>query len=292
MAGAAIHLAVWAWLNWYRIFGPYLILRLEDLSSIVTGVAPFLLGAAALVGAARWPAGRRWLVAGAVVAGLHGLAQLVFSAWWAWLTSMDIVPTEGAFPVVSVLLGLAAAVAAALVPLCLALGLARAPSRGPLAAPLLVVPLLVGVAAVAGSTGLLLRELGASTQVDVGQQGTYVVLGVAHRVMAIVGDVGFAALAVAALRAMPRPIGLPELAIALGALLVVATRAVSSITQAILSIEAQSDAVLWAFTVPFAVGAAGYVLLVIGFGLAAAVAPPPHAEPGPRPAARMDTLAG
>jgi hypothetical protein len=291
--GAVLDLALWAWVNWYRVFGPYLILRIEDMTSIITGAGPFLLGAAVLFGAGRWAAaGRPWFVAGAVVAGLHGLAQLSFSAWWAWSMSMDTVSPEGVWPVVSVILGLISAVAAALVPLCLAIGLARAPSRRRLSVPLLVVPLLVAAAAVSGFVGMLTAELALSTRIDAAQQGAYAVLGVAHRVMSIAGDVGFAALAIAALRAMPRPIAMPELLIAAGALLVGGSRAASSISQAILSIETQSETAFWVFTVPFAIGAAGYVLLIVGFGLAAIVAGPGRAELEPRHSGSMGTLAG
>lgn len=291
VAGAVLHLVAWTGINWYRVFGPYLVLRLEDVSSIVSGVGPFLLGAAVLVGAPRWPAGRRWLVAGALLSGVYGLAQLAFTLWWGWLTSMDIIPTEGAWPVVSVTLGLVQATAAALVPVCLAAGLARARPIRSLSAPLLVVPLVVGAAAVVALAGLLVRELEAASQIGEGQ-ALYVALSVVHWALRLVGLVGLVALAVAALRAMPRTRGTPELAIAAGALVVAGSRAVTSFSQALLSVEVQSAMLVWVFTVPFLLEAVGIVILTLGFGLAALLARPDGSEADPRSPAPMTPLAG
>lgn len=291
LAGAAGHLVVWAWINWYRVFGPYLILRFEDLSSIVTGAGPFLLGAAVVVGAVRWPAGRTWFVAGALLSGLHGLLQLAFTAWWQWLISADVIPTEGAWPVVSVSLALVSAVAAALVAVCLALGLARARPMRPLSAPLLVVPLVIGLAAALGLLALLLRELASATQIGEGQSA-YVALSVVHWAIRMGGIVGLVALAVAGLRAMPSPIGAPELLVALGALFVAGSRAATSFGQALLSVETQSELVGWVFTVPFAIEAAGIILLATAFGLAALLARPGDAGARPERPGPMETLAG
>ncbi len=147
VGAAAVHVAIWVAVNWYRVFGPYLILKLEDASSIVTGVAPFLLAAAVLVGAARWPAGRRWLYAGAALAAVHGVMRTSMDAWWAWRMSDPVVP-EGAVQAVLVTVNLIAVTAATLAPLCLAVGLRRvdAVRASPLAAGVIAV---VGVAAAA-----------------------------------------------------------------------------------------------------------------------------------------------
>lgn len=58
-------------------------LPLGAVVGILSGASPLLLAAAVLVGARRWPAGRRWLVAGAALFALRGLLDLGLDLWLA-----------------------------------------------------------------------------------------------------------------------------------------------------------------------------------------------------------------
>ena len=273
VAAAAAQVGIWAALNWYRVFGPYLILRFEDFSSIVTGVAPFLLAAAVLIGAARWPAGRRWLYAGAAVLALHGVMRTLTDAWWAWRMSDPVAP-EGPLQVALVAANLVAVAAVALAPLCLAAGLGRVdPIRR--ASPLVVGFIVaVGLAAAAAGLGLGVREITWAFELQ-SDEAAFIALGVAYRLLLTIGGVALAVLALAALRSLPPAGGVPEVLIAAGAAVAAAGLTINSAAQALLSIEAQSANLTWVWTLPWAVEAIGKIVLIAGFaaaGLGAATA--------------------
>src|SRR5690606_33110639 len=158
-------------------------------------------------------------------------------AWWAWSIPAGVMPAEGATQVAIVALALITALAAALAVVCLANGLALAPSRRALSAPLAVVPLVVGAAAVVGAVAVMGREVVVPAQLGDVQGTPYLVLGVVRRVVATVGVIGLVALAVAALRAMPVRIGMPELVVAIGALIVAGARTWTWFGQALLPLE-------------------------------------------------------
>ena len=266
VAAAAAQVGIWMAVNWYRVFGPYLILRLEDLSSIITGAAPFLLAAAVLIGAPRWPAGRRWLYAGAALIALQGVMKTFADAWWAWRMGDPIAP-EGALQVALVIANLVAVAAVALAPLCLAAGLGRMESvrRAPrLAVGLIVV---VGLAAAAAGLGLGVREIAWAFELQ-GEQGAFIVLAVAYRVLITLGAVALAVLALAALRALPLAGVVPEALIAAGAAVAAAGLATSWAGQALLSVEAQSANLAWVWTLPWTVESIGKVILIAGFAVA------------------------
>jgi hypothetical protein len=290
VGGAALHLALWAWMNWYRLFGPYLIVRLEDLSSIVTGIAPFLLGAAVLVGAARWPAGRRWLLAGAALSALHGVAQSTAEAWWAW-RMIDPIAPEGPVQVALVAGGLVQVTAAALAPLCLAAALASERAISPASRLALLVPVVVGAVVVAAGLWVLGRELAMTSEVPQ-EQAAFIVLGVAYRLLNTLGGIGLVALAIAAVRAMPTNGPLSEVLIATGATLAAVGSAATWIGQALLSFDAQSEQLLWVFTVPETVASIGMVLMVAGFGTAALVARAASPRSERDRAASVETVSG
>lgn len=288
VAAAGVQLVIWASGNWYRVFGPYLILRLEDLSVIVTGVAPFLLAAAVLVGAPRWPAGRLWLYSGAALVAFHGVMQTAGDAWWAWRMS-DPVASEGALQVVLIVVNMLAVAAFALAPLCLAAGLARVESvrrASPLAIGLIVT---VGMAAAAAGLGLGAREIAWTLELQSGE-AAFLALNVAYRLLITLGAVALAVLGVAAVRALPRPGVGPEVLIAIGATVAAAGLAASWAAQAILSIETQSAQQTWVFTVPWVVESIGKVLLIVGFGIAGLS--PRRARSFDAPRASSETVAG
>lgn len=264
VAAAAAQLGIWMAVNWYRVFGPYLVLRLEDLSSIVTGAAPFLLGAAVLVGAGRWPAGRPWLHAGAAFAAVHGVMRTATDAWWAWRMTDPVAP-EGALQIALVAANLTAVTAVALTPLCLAAGLRRVePVRrtSPFAAGIIV---LVGLAAGAAGLGLGAREIAWASEFQRGEDA-FIALGVAHRLLTTLGALALALLAFAVLRVLPLAGAVPEVVIAVGAAVAAAGLAATWAGQALLSFEAQDQ--FWVFTLPWTVESIGKVLLIVGFAVA------------------------
>lgn len=287
VGGAALHLALWLAINWYRVFGPYLILRLDDVSSILIGMAPFLLAAAVLVGAGRWPTGRRWLIAGAMLSAVHGVARSVNAAWWAWWQMSDPIAPEGLLQGGLITVSLVEVAAGALVPVCLAVGLTRGRRTGTMPRAALISASVAGAAVVAGGFGMLVRELAASGEIGEGSVG-YAVLGLTHRLLALVGGVGFAALALGALAGMPSPWSrrIAELLIGTGALLAAAGAGASWIGQAYVSLDAQSTHLVWVFTVPLTVMVIGMILVTAGFGIAALQpgrGPLPHDREHPAP---------
>jgi len=274
-AAAVVQLGMWTATNWYRIFGPFLIVRLEVVDSVISGVAPFLLAAVVLVAASRGRAGRRWWYLGAGLFALHGVTQSASAAWWAW-NAADPVPPEGAAQVALIAASLTSAAAAALAPVCLAVGLVSWHPVRRVTAVGALVPLAVGTCAVAGSIGLLGRELAAAS--DLPQAGpALIALGVAHRLLAMLGAVGMVGLAIAALRAMPAARVAPGVIIAAGATLAAAGSAASWVGQSLLSFEAQGEHLLWVFTLPWTASAAGMVLLIAGFGVTALMPARPSA---------------
>lgn len=272
VAAAAVHVAIWGIVNWYRVFGPYLILRLEDLSSIVTGVAPFLLAAAVLAAAARWPAGRRWLYAGAALWAIHGVVRTAMDAWWAWRFTDPVAP-EGALAISFVVANLVGLTAAALAPLGLALGLRRAqPAR--VVPPLLTaLAIAIGLLAAAANLGPLGRELAFASGLGL-TEAAYVALAIVQRSLMAIGAVGLVLLAHAAVRSVPASGSVVATLIATGATLAAAGMAATSAAQSLVPLEAQSEHLLWVFTIPWTVESLGRVVLIAGFAVAALLVAP------------------
>ena len=290
VAGAAGHIGIWMAVNWYRVFGPYLILRVEDLSSIITGVAPFLLAAAVLIGAPRWPAGRGWLYAGAALIGIHGVMRTVADAWWAWRASDPIAP-EGAIQVALLSANLIAVSAVALGPLCLATGLARVQAVRRMSPVAVAVIVLVGLAAVAAGAGLGAREITWMFELQSGDVAT-LGLNVAYRLLTTVGGVALVVLALAAVRARPLVGVTPEMLIAVGAVVAAAGLTASWAGQALLSIEAQSANLAWVWTLPSAVESTGKIILIAGFAVAGLGQRAPVARPTDGRPASTETVLG
>lgn len=275
VAAAGLHLVLWAARSWYRIFGPYLVLRFEDVAAIVTGIAPFLLAAAILIAAERWPSGRRWLLAGAALSAGHGVLSSANFAFWSWQQSEGFLP-QGGTQLALVAGSMLQAVAGALVPLCLAVGLWTVATGRRVPVLVTVVASVIALVALAGAIALASQELSAATRVPNIQAGL-VVYGVAYWVALAAGAVGWTLLAVAAVRALPDRGGLPEGIIASGALVVGAGSGLPWLSQALVSLDDRGALGFWLFSVPAAAVAIGLLLVIVGFAAAATHA---RGEPG------------
>lgn len=281
VAAALAQLVLWGVTNSTRLFGPFLILRIEDFASIINGVAPFLVTTALLLAAPHWPAGRPWLRAAAAAFATGGAVSSLTDAWWAWRMT-DPVPPEGFVQVALVTATLVELLAAIIGPLLVAIGLVRERAASPASPPrpawsgaVLAVG-GVGVVAVAGGLGLLARELSLVPS-DSADGGT-VLAAIAYRLLVTLGGLSLVALALAAVRVMPRTRSQPEALIAMGAIAAVIGMAGNWTGQAVLSPGEQGAQFVMLFAVPWTVTAVGWVLVIAGFGAAALLV----GTPGPR----------
>src|SRR5699024_6580736 len=121
-------------------------------------VAAFLVAAAVLVAAPRWPIGRRCLHAGAAAFAVGGAVSSASDAWWAW-RMLDPVAPEGFAQVALVTATLVELVAAVVAPLLVAVGLVRAGPGSLRRTAWRWIILALGVVALSGGLGLLAREV-------------------------------------------------------------------------------------------------------------------------------------
>lgn len=197
IAAAIVQLLALVAINWYRFFGPFLIVRIDDVVDGLAAVAPFLLAASIFAAAGRWPDANRWLAPGAALVAVHAVANGALVAWWAWWevhpgTALDV---TAAPTVLAVLVSEAAMVAAVL---CLAAGIDRSSigrARAPLARAAGVVAAVIGLAAIGLAVGLLIVEVPALNGVLV------VWLTVLYRILTTSLAIGLAILGWVALRA-------------------------------------------------------------------------------------------
>lgn len=267
VAAAGIQLGAYVAHNWYRFFGPFPIVRLDDVLAATQLVAPFLIAAAAVVAAPRWPAGRRWIVAGVVLLAVHGAITSIDAAWWAWFPPVSAPsPGEQAFLVTLSLVNVVVAVAA---PACLAVGIGgAAPARAPTSAGQRVAVAAIGLGVVVGvalGVRLLVLEMGV-TQDMAWWHGP---LAFIFRVLTTLVVVAFGLLAAAAVRTAPFSHPLPELVVALGAVLVAGGQAIGWHLQWLTFERGTEAAALIPYQLPAAVIALGYLFLMVGFALAA-----------------------
>ena len=267
---AAIQLAVLVAMDWYQLFGPYLILRPEMVIGAFTSVAPFLLAAAVLTGAVRWPAGRSWLGWGAVAYAMHGLMETILSIWVvSWTSSPFAGPVSGwtqAGLIARASISLLAALAA---PLLLAMGL-RAARTFPVSDDRVrrIAMLAIGVlgfVAVAGGGALAAAEAAALNE------GGAAWLTAVFRGVTTLAAGTMALLGVAAVGAAPRQRALPELLIAFGASAVIVASAWTWWLQGLVPFEEQGAILGLAFTAPSGVNLVGLLCLVAGFAAGALV---------------------
>jgi hypothetical protein len=265
---AAIQLAVAVAMDWYQLFGPYLILRPEMIIGALTSVAPFLLAAAVLTGAVRWPAGRRWLGWGAAAFGLYGVTETILSIWLlSWSSSPSPGPVAGWTQAGLIARASVSLLAALVAPMFLAMGLRAArnfPVLDDRARRIAMVAIgVLGFVAVAGGIALAaaeaagLNEAGAAWLTAVFRGSTTL----AAATMALLG--------VAAVGAAPRQRALPELLIAVGVSVVIGASAWTWWFQALVPYQEQGAMLALVFTGPRAANLIGLLLLIAGFAAGA-----------------------
>ena len=266
LAGAIVQLGVQIAPDSYQVFGPYLLVDGRMLVGWLQSITPFLLAAAVVLGADRWPAGRRALLVAAAALAVVGLLRLALDAWWTlWETAPGPIPPETT-PWLTfgwTVAGLAAPVAYGL----MAAGLWTARPARPAGAARMASIIAIGLAGlIATGAGLLvvaqtLERRGTADGLWVGS------------LTATAWAAGFAmlaALAVAAVR-IARPVNaLPEVLIAGGALVTMIASAWTWSYPQIAPTQAWEDeAIVWAFTIPSVLVLVGTLAIIAGFGLAA-----------------------
>jgi hypothetical protein len=266
LAGAVVQLAVQVAPDSYSVFGPYFLVNGEMVLDWVRSMAPFLLAAAVVLSAARWPAGIPRLLLAAAVLAVVGVLQIASDVWWAiWEASPGVVP-DGLQPwLTGSFLG--AGLGTFLAHALLAGGLWAGRSHQPVSRSRLAVMALIGlVGLVATAAGLWTisffdRATGA---------GDYFWGAVAGTVIVAAGFAALAVLAVAAVRIVRRGVWLPETLIAIGATVALVATAWSWCFPYFASTQAWTDeSYVWVFTIPHAAATLGLLAMIAGFGLGA-----------------------
>ena len=252
--------------EWYRIFGPYLLVDADMVVGAIRAVSPFALAAAVLVGTQRWTAGRRWLHLGALTLALQGLLGLGSDIWWAvWEASPGEVSDGVQLLLIARFVASAIAVPVAWAFLAAGLWSARTDESlgGPRRAAMVVIG-LVGLVALGSGTWVAALYLG------VPNLGAALPLYAAVGVIVAIGFAATALLALAAVRVMPRRGWMPELLIAVGATLVAGVTAWEWAFPNVVPLqELPFDVSSWVFTLVSAIVTLGFVAMIAGFGAGA-----------------------
>lgn len=230
------------------------------LVSVLTSATPFILGAGVLIGARRWPAGRTWFLAAAAAFVLRGVLDAGLDLWLA--TSLpNNPPTDlSTWNAWMMARGLVAAALTLAAPASAAIGIWIASASTP--------PLTewrrwaaVGLAAL----GLLATAVGGSLAVAPGTAGAdgWLITASVLYMVAAQAAVAFAALAIAALRAMSDRDRSPELLMVGGVVVVLAATVWLD-----LGFQQMSTAVFsvgWWLTLPNALVLIGLLAVAAGF---------------------------
>ena len=264
MVGAIVQLGVRIAPDAYSVFGPYLLVDARMVMNWIQSVTLFVLTAAVILAAERWPAGRRRLLIGAATLAVVALLRLAADIWWAlWEASGHVWEANQTW-----LLGgfLVTAILFAIAHLLLAAGLWQARVQRPMGRR------RAGLIALTGLVGLVATGVGvwAATQIIATGTGDHVAYAVAMMMLASAGFASLALLAVAAARAAPPRGGRAEVLIAAGALV---TLVASAWNRGVLYVipfqDVPAEAHVWYFTLPFVAEVLGLVMMIAGFGLAA-----------------------
>lgn len=249
--------------DWYRIFGPYLLVDADMVVGAIRAVSPFLLAAAVLIGTPRWPAGRRWLHLGALTLGLLGLLALGSDIWWAIWEASPGGLSDGVQLILTVRY-VASTIAAIAAPALLAAGLWSARADAPTGGLRRVAMVVIGLIGLAGlGSGVWVAALYLGTPNLGAAASLYAAVGV----LVAIGFAATALLALAAMRVMPRRGRMPELLIAVSATLVAGATAWEWVFPNVVPLqELPFDVSSWVFTLVSAIVTLGFVGMIAGFG--------------------------
>lgn len=256
---ALVRLAVELAPNWYRLFGPYLLLDLSIVAGVAGALVPFALAAAVLVGAPRWSTGAGWLSAGAVILVVGGLLESV----------QEVILVPGAFGLDGSTMALLAwlpwvSVAGLLLwvvtTACLALGIrrgrrSRSGSSAPRRRGFEIAVVLLGIASIAAVAwpALLIDRSQPSWLLQI---IVYVVaLGARHLALVV--------LALVALRSAPAEGAVPELLIAGGSLMALIGMSVGWVLPYVLPLGPGTPAAV--FLIPGIAVVIGLLGVALGF---------------------------
>jgi hypothetical protein len=267
LVGAIVQLGVQIAPDSYRVFGPYFLVDGGMVLSWLQSITPFLLAAAVILAAERWPSGHRTLLVGASVLVVVALLRMGSDVWWAlweasghtwdpsppWLLA-GLVATGLLFVIGHVLL---------------AAGLWANRSTRPTDRARIAVMATIGFVGIV-AVGVALWVVAQ----------TLALVPADHRVysttISMLTAAGLAALtlvAVAAVLVAPRTGGMPEILIAAGAVIAMAASAWAwSFPNLVPLQEVPEQSFIWVFTLPRAAEVAGWLTMIAGFGLAALAA--------------------
>lgn len=236
------------------------------LVSVLSGATPFLVAAAVVIGAARWPIGRWSLAAAAILFAVRGVLDLGLDTWLIWWQSN---PVEFDTPTTNVILSARSLTAAALTvvaPILLAIGLwmdrTNVPELDRRRRGVMGALAILGLIASAG--GLVLAVIqGTSPLVQIPGSD------LAWNLLTALEPAAYAALAIAGVRVLPTREVSPEAVIGAGGTLVVLSEAWLAwlFSQRQLQ-DIPLEWIGWLVNLPYAIALVGTVGVVAGFTLA------------------------
>lgn len=266
LAAAIVQLGIQIAPDSYQVFGPYFLVSGEMVIDWIRSAAPFVLAAVVVLAADRWPAGRRQLLIGAAVMAAASLLQMSLDTWWAiWDTNPGPLP-DGIQPWVSLaFLGAALGMVAAHLFLGAGLWAARGPRRaGRIRVTLIALIGLAGVVATGAGLWVVRLAWGYTGSVD------SLWVGVVGAALTAAGFAALAAVAMAAVRTAQRADWIPEILIAIGAVVTMVATSWTWGFPHFVPGQAWSDGTaVWVYTIPNAAAALGTLAMIAGFGLGA-----------------------
>jgi hypothetical protein len=284
LAAAAVATNVHGLSRGLVVVGPYANVNPADVVSLLGSATAFLTAAAVVIGAGRWPAGRRLLLWGAAALALHALLELGIDAWIAWArTTPERFSTAPQIVLAGRALMTAGLHAAGWLLLAggLWMGLGRRPLPAPRGADSVGITVaLLGAALCAAGIVTSDRLVGpAALELGVPLHLAYILNALSW--------LGMALLSAVALRRLPARDRVPELLIGTGASVAMLVAAYQQLVPLVASPQGVPfDMTGWIFTFPHAMGVLGAVAVAVGFAIAR-IAPRREVvspQPTPRPA--------
>lgn len=266
LVGAIVQLGVQIAPDSYQVFGPYFLVDGGMVLTWLQSITPFLLAAAAVLGADRWPAGRRALLVAAAALGVVGVLRLVSDVWWTiWEISPGTIP-DGVQPwLTGTYLGASLGTLLAYALLAGGLWSAR-PDRsiGRTRVTLMSLIALAGVVATGAGAWTVVPTL------DYPGSHDYLWVAVVGTLIIAAGFGALAAVALAATRGAPHGRAMPEILIAIGSTVtMIATAWTWCAPYAAPDVAGTPEGFFWVYTIPGTAAVLGSLAMIAGFGLAA-----------------------